>query len=324
MYYAATLGVSGYILKDIEFPVLKESGDVVLSLKNFSFGYDEIINTVSFVLHKKERLAILGANGAGKSTLLKAIMGKIKSLGGSIEFGYHVNVGYFDQQMEFESEKKTVLEELQMVMQEQSKEHIRAYLGAFLFTEEDVFKPIEVLSGGEKVRLELAKIIAKGPNFLLLDEPTNHVDLLGREALETCLKNYEGTILFVSHDRYFVSEIADSLLLLEDTPIYYRGTYQEYQKEQKGVSKKEKRRLNQIKKEPKKNDKEFQKEIRALELEIKKIESKLKEIETDMLKEENYLDYEKMQELEHFRKKMNDELEEKMNLWFVINQNFYF
>lgn len=302
----------------LKFPVLKESGDVVLTLKKLSFGYDTILNTVSFVLHKKERLAILGANGTGKSTLLKTIMGKVDSLSGSIEFGYHVSVAYFDQQMEFESEKRSVLEELKTILKEKTEEQIRAYLGAFLFTEEDVFKPIEVLSGGEKVRLELAKIIAQGPNLLILDEPTNHVDLQGREALETCLKNYEGTILLVSHDRYFVSEIADSLLILEGSPLYYRGTYQEYQKEQKETLKKEEKKTNKRKSEPKKNDKERKKEIRNLELEIKKLEEKLKEIESNMLKEENYLDYEKMQELERLRTETKRKLEEKMNLWITL------
>lgn len=297
----------------LKFPVTKESSENVLSIKNLSFGYDSIINTVSFTLHKKERLGIIGANGKGKSTLLKTIVGSIPKKGGTIEFGSHVKMAYFDQQMEFESEERTILEELQKFLPEKNEEQIRAYLGAFLFTEEDVFKLIKVLSGGEKVRLELAKIMIMGPNLLILDEPTNHVDLLGREALENCLKNYEGTILFVSHDRYFIEKLADSLLILEESPLYFRGSYQEYQKEKKPNLTKESEK--KPKEKAQKNQKELQKAIKTLEREINSLEEKLKEIEKEMLKEENYLDYEKQNELENIRQKNQKELEEKMIQW---------
>jgi len=178
-----------------------------------------------------------------------------------------------------------------------------------------VFKKIKVLSGGEKVRLELAKIITMGPNLLILDEPTNHVDLLGRKALETCLKNYNGTILFVSHDRYFVNEVANCLLIMDTIPTYFRGTYQEYVKEKKKCQVLPSKTKVIKSKKNEKNQKESNKELKKIELEISKLEKEVKQIDTEMLKKENYSDYKKAEKLEIYRKECQEKLEEMLLQW---------
>lgn len=151
----------------------------------------------------------------GKSTLLKTLNGTIKPINGSFEFGYHVNLGYFDQQLDFDNLENTVFEEFSNKFPKLTTTEARTILGTFLFSGEDVFKKIKVLSGGEKARLKLCEIFKKEPNLLLLDEPTNHMDIIGKEALENILKEYKGTLIFVSHDRYFVNKIADCILEFE-------------------------------------------------------------------------------------------------------------
>ena len=206
-----------------------ESGRMVLRVKNLQIGYEKPIAETSFELYRGQKLAIIGANGIGKSTLLKTINGDIPKLGGELEYGYHVNKGYFDQQMEFSNPENTVFDEFCENFPDLTTTQIRTILGTFLFSGEEVFKKIKVLSGGERGRLQLCKIFKKGPNLLLLDEPTNHMDIVGKESLENILKEYTGTLLFVSHDRYFVNKIADSLLIFEPGKVtYFNGTYEEY------------------------------------------------------------------------------------------------
>ncbi len=176
-------------------------------------GYTNTIQTVSFDLYRGQKLAVIGENGIGKSTLLKTLVNKLEKLGGKFEFGHNVEIGYFDQQMALLDSEKTVFDDFASEFPLLTTTEIRNSLAAFMFCGEDVFKTINMLSGGEKVRLQLAKILKKGPNFLVLDEPTNHMDIVGKESLELLLKEYTGTILFVSHDRFFVNKIADSLLV---------------------------------------------------------------------------------------------------------------
>ena len=211
------------------FNIQVESGKMVLSVKNLKIGYDKPIQIISFELYKRQKLGIIGENGIGKSTLLKTLNGNIPKLGGEFEYGYHVDMGYFDQQMEFENIENTVFDDMYNTFPNLTTTQIRTMLGNFLFSGEDVFKQIKVLSGGEKGRLQLCKILKKGPNLLLLDEPTNHMDILGKESLEEILKAYKGTLIFVSHDRYFVNKIADSLLIFEKGKVtYFDGNYEEY------------------------------------------------------------------------------------------------
>lgn len=211
------------------FNLKTESGKMVLSVKNLEIGYDKPIQTISFELYKGQKLGIIGENGIGKSTLLKTLNGDIPKIGGEFEYGYHVEKGYYDQQMEFSNPENTVFDEMYNAFPHLTTTQIRTILGTFLFSGEDVLKKIKVLSGGEKGRLQICKILKKGANLLLLDEPTNHMDIIGKESLEEMLKEYTGTLIFVSHDRYFVNKIADSLLIFEkDKVTYFDGNYEEY------------------------------------------------------------------------------------------------
>lgn len=192
-----------------------ETGNDVLLVNNLVIGYDHPLSVVSFDLKKGDKLGILGGNGLGKSTLLKTIVNRIPALSGGYQYGVHVQIGYFDQQMAMYSSQKTVLDDYWDEFPELTETEVRNALGAFLFTGEDVFKNVTMLSGGEKVRLALCKIFKRRPNVLVLDEPTNHMDIVGKETLESMLKDYKGTLIFVSHDRYFVKKVAQKLLVFE-------------------------------------------------------------------------------------------------------------
>lgn len=209
-----------------------ESYTNVIQAKDLSIGYDAPLAEVSFLLQKKERLAIIGENGKGKSTLLKTLIGELPALGGSFKFGQNVEWGYFDQQkavMEQAPSKQTVLENFWAAYPGYLREEVRSALGGFLFSGEDVEKKMGQLSGGEKVRLALCKMLQTRPNLLILDEPTNHMDIIGKEALEQMLHEYEGTVLFVSHDRYFISRIATGILEFSgDAVRQYAMNYEEY------------------------------------------------------------------------------------------------
>jgi ATP-binding cassette subfamily F protein 3 len=208
----------------------KETGNDVLYVNSLAIGYDHPLSVVSLDLKKGEKLGILGGNGLGKSTFLKTIVGKIPALSGEYRYGVHVEIGYFDQQMAMYTSSKTVLDDFWDEFPELTETEARNALGAFLFSGEDVFKNIDMLSGGEKVRLALCKILKRRPNVLILDEPTNHMDIVGKETLESMLKDYKGTLIFVSHDRYFVKKVADRLLVFEDgTTNLYQFGYEEYQ-----------------------------------------------------------------------------------------------
>lgn len=208
----------------------KETGNDVLLVTNLAIGYDHPLSMVSFDLKKGEKLGILGGNGLGKSTLLKTLVGRLAPLAGEYNFGTNVQIGYFDQQMAMYSSRKTVLDDFWDEFPNLTETEARNALGAFMFTGEDVFKNIDMLSGGEKVRLALCKILKRRPNVLVLDEPTNHMDIVGKETLESMLKDFSGTLIFVSHDRYFVRKVANRLLVFEDgTTHLYQFGYEEYQ-----------------------------------------------------------------------------------------------
>ena len=207
-----------------------ETGNDVLFVSNLEIGYEHPLSTVTVDLKRGEKLGILGGNGLGKSTFLKTIVDKIPALSGEYKYGVNVQVGYFDQQMAMYQSNKTVLNDYWDEFPNLTETEVRNALGAFLFTGEDVFKNISMLSGGEKVRLALCKILKRRPNVLILDEPTNHMDIIGKETLETMLKDFKGTLIFVSHDRYFVKQVATQLLVFEDgTTNLYKFGYEEYQ-----------------------------------------------------------------------------------------------
>jgi len=208
-----------------------ESGNDVLSVRRLAKAYPNkpLFSDLSFELKKRERMFILGPNGSGKSTLIKILLGRETPDAGRIEFGYNVTVGYYDQENQNLTPENTVLEEIWSTYPTLTQTEIRSTLALFLFRGEDIEKTVSVLSGGERARLTLAKLILSRMNLLILDEPTNHLDIQSREALESALAGFEGTILTVSHDRYFISKLATRILTLSpDGAFDFHGTYEEY------------------------------------------------------------------------------------------------
>ena len=318
--------------------VKEQSGKLVLKLDKLEIGYDKPITEVSFELYKGEKLAIIGENGTGKSTLLKTLNGDIPKINGKLEYGYHVRKEYFDQQMEFSNPENTIFEEIAETFPELTTTQVRTLLGTFLFTGEDVFKKIKVLSGGERGRLQLCKILKKQPNLLILDEPTNHMDIVGKESLENILKEYTGTLIFVSHDRYFVNKLADCILEFENGNVtFYHKNYQEYleYKEKYEDTTEELQNVNTTERKTNFNEKNKKKEnnsyfiekernriqnkMNKIEREINEKEKEVQEIEKEMTKEEICSDYIKLNELQEEIQKINQEIENKMQEWEDLN-----
>lgn len=222
-----------------------ESYTEVLYAKNLRIGYDSELAEVSFRLQKGEKLAVLGENGKGKSTLLKTLIGILQPLGGNFSFGQNVEWGYFDQQkavVDDADPEQTVLENFWEEYPSLLREEVRGALGAFLFSGEEAMKKMGQLSGGEKVRLALCKVFYTKPNLLILDEPTNHMDMVGKEALEHMLAEFSGTVLFVSHDRYFINRIATGILEFGKDGVRqyhtgYEGYLEEKEKREEGIIK---------------------------------------------------------------------------------------
>ena len=214
-----------------------ESYNDVITASKLKIGYDSVLGEVSFRLQKKERLAVLGENGKGKSTLLKTLIGELPPLGGTFTIGGNVEIGYFDQQRAVVNDadpNQSVMDNFWETYPHLLREDVRSALGAFMFSGEDVEKLMGQLSGGEKVRLALCKMFYTKPNCLILDEPTNHMDMVGKEALEQMLREFEGTVLFVSHDRYFIKQIATGVLEFTQTEVrQYQGGYEDYLEEKR-------------------------------------------------------------------------------------------
>jgi len=308
--------------------IKNESSNNVLTVRELEIGYNNIpISKVSFELYKGQKVAIIGDNGKGKSTLIKTLMGIIPKISGKYSYGYNVDKAYFDQQIKFLNEENTIYEEYHQTFNELEPLEIRKNLGTFLFTGEEVFKQIKFLSGGEKVRLELLKIFKKNPNLLLLDEPTNHLDIIGKETLEEIICSYEGTVLFVSHDRYFINKVADSLLICDEGEFrYFNGKYQEYQeqKNKETIIKidKEKNNLKSSSSSSKKiENKNKNILIKKVEKEIDIKEKKKKDIEKMMLEEYIYTDYQKMNELQKELEKINKDIDKQLEEWERLNND---
>ena len=312
------------------FNIEVESGEDVLTVKDLEIGYEKTLAKLSFNLYKGQKLGIIGENGIGKSTLLKTLNGNIPKLNGEFKFGYNVNKGYFDQQMEFENPEDTVFDEFYKKFPNLTTTQIRTILGSFLFSGEDVFKKINMLSGGEKGRLQLCEIFKKGPNLLLLDEPTNHMDIVGKETLEDMLKEYKGTVIFVSHDRYFVNKIANCILEFEKGKVtFYDGSYEDYM-QSKELKNDVETYNNQedVKQEKKTNNQYFinkeinklKAKINKLEKEIEEKENKIKNLQEEMLKEEYSTDYVKLKEMQDEIQDLNEQIDKKMQEWEDLNE----
>ncbi|AEV67251.1 ABC-F family ATP-binding cassette domain-containing protein [Acetivibrio clariflavus] len=316
----------------IDFKVTIQSGNEVLTVDKLSKEYPgrPLFNNLSFKVMKRERVFILGPNGCGKSTLLKILTGKIKDYSGSFKFGHNTTEAYYDQEHSDLSLNNTVIDELIEVSDNLSLTEIRNALAMFLFKGDDVFKEIGTLSGGEKGRISLLKIMLSGANVLILDEPTNHLDISSREVLERALLDYEGTLVIVSHDRYFIDKIATRIIELgNDFYIDYKGNYSEFKQykarlapELKTASVTEKvsaAKLSHIAtKEEKARRRKLEKQYAETENEIQRLESSIENIKAEMQSEDILSDHVKLNELHNKQLEMEKRLEELYELWETL------
>ncbi|MDQ0359720.1 ABC-F family ATP-binding cassette domain-containing protein [Breznakia pachnodae] len=295
-----------------------KGGNQVLTIQDLEIGYDKVLCKINLDILRGQRIAIIGPNGKGKSTFMKTLMGQVKPLGGSFMFGHQIEIGYFDQDLAQFQYTKNVLETVWDKYPDLNRTQVRTALGSFLFTGDDVFKDVAVLSGGEKVRLSFVDLMLQKPNLLLLDEPTNHLDILGKEALEESLLNYDGTMLFVSHDRYFISKIANGILTIDEGKAEYHAlTYEELnQKEEVKVQ--ENAPTTNKKEKPKHIN--YGKEISKLETKINTAEEKLEELRELRFEPEYYHDPKKMSVLDEEIDQVHNEINTMMELWEEYNE----
>jgi ATP-binding cassette subfamily F protein 3 len=297
----------------------------VLSVNDLVIGYDKPLATLKFNITRGKKIGVIGSNGTGKSTLLKTLHGIIPPIDGEVSYGLRVNPGYFNQSLKFLTDG-TVLDEMRESNPNLTELEARSALGSFLFKGEDVYKKLSFLSGGEKVRLQLCKILYNKPNFLILDEPTNHMDIASKEHLEDILQDYTGTIIFVSHDRYFVEKIADELIVFENGECnYYKFNYDEYlekikKKVVKEPSKKVKKKIDIAKEKELLREKNYnsQKELQKLENEIIKHETKLHDLNIELFSSDVINDINKIQTIQSKIDNLNNELEELNSKWEVL------
>ena len=299
---------------NLSFKSRIRGGNDVLVMEDALIGYDKPLLKVSLDLKRGDRLAIIGENGSGKSTLMRSIMGDLPLLSGEMLWGHQIEVGYFEQNLHQIQGTHTVLEELWDEYPNLDKTQIRTVLGSFLFRGEDVFKSIAVLSGGEKVRLQLAKLMLKGANLLILDEPTNHLDIESKEALEAALKGYDGTILFVSHDRYFIQQVASGVGRIDNGEFHVnmldvKKSLQEG--ETVKIEKTETKKAVDVSVEKRRLRKQIDKILEQLQTKHEEIED-LRDLRYEP---EYYHDYQKMDELNAQIDKVNNELANMEQLW---------
>lgn len=287
----------------IEFNPSVTSGNDVLQVRDVSMGYGEriLFKDLNLDIYRGEKVALIGANGIGKSTLFKIIMNELQPLSGNIKFGTNVNVSYFHQEQKTLNLDNTIIDEIWENNTHLTQTALRSMLGAFLFENEEVFKKISTLSGGERARVAILKLILSNANFLLLDEPTNHLDIDSKEVLEEALSGYTGTIFTISHDRYFLNTVVDKVLVLDKDGICeYLGNYDYYIEKKKQVyemslmEEKEEKTKTQIKDEKRKEreQREAQKKnrhkIQQIETEIQETEIKIEELDMLLCQEEIY------------------------------------
>jgi ATP-binding cassette subfamily F protein 3 len=309
-----------------------KGGEKVLEVENLSIGYDHPLCTIDHLeIRRGDRLAILGPNGTGKSTFVKTLMNLIPSLGGSYLFGHQIETSYFDQQLAQFSSGKTVLEELWDAAPDLDRTQVRSILGQFLFTADEVFKSVDVLSGGEKVRLSLAKLLLQHSNLLILDEPTNHLDIPGKEALEEALHDFSGTIIFVSHDRYFIQQLSTKMLLMQDgKATLIDESYASYMNGEDPSAKAEAARQQEAKQpadnEKVKGRKEVvmspqlrEQEIARLEKQITAKEQELENNRALRFEPEYYQDAQKMEQLDEHIDDIHNELAHLYERWEKLN-----
>ncbi|WP_239746779.1 MULTISPECIES: ABC-F family ATP-binding cassette domain-containing protein [unclassified Mammaliicoccus] len=318
----------------IAFEINRSTGEDVLSVKNLEIGYsNRITPPINLEVKRHDRIAIIGPNGIGKSTLIKTIAQKLESLSGDIRYGSNVQIGYYDQkQAEFKS-NLTILDYVWNQYSHMPEKDIRTILGRFLFTQEEVKKIINDLSGGEKARLQLALLMLEKNNLLILDEPTNHLDIDSKEMLEQALQNYEGTLFFVTHDRYFINELANKIFnITADGNELFQGDYQYYlekleqreaienyeqsNKKQTASTNDDDFYINQ--KQQKKEKRKLERQLEEIESNISEYESLIEDYEYQLTLPEVFNDIEKSNQINKQRIDTEHLLEESMNNWEEI------
>ena len=313
------------------FHAKRRTGDDVMAVRDYEKGFDgrTLFSNVHFDLRAGDRVALLGPNGIGKSTLLRCLVGELNADKGYVRWGANVDVGYYDQKQSSLHPDKTVLDEVWDQFPRMEQSDVRGALGLFLFTGEDVFMPIRTLSGGEKGRVALTKLMLQKDNLLLLDEPTNHLDMDSREVLEDALENFEGTILSVSHDRYFINRFANRVLVLSDNGIKeYKGNFDDYQARLAWESArptedirfadmtrteagKEKRKLRMAREQKK----ALKEKVNQAEKNISLLEEKIAAHEALMATPEVYSIPEKAAEAARFYQQLKDQLNDAFTAW---------
>jgi ATP-binding cassette, subfamily F, member 3 len=317
------------------FEIEKQTGNDVLAVDSLAVGYSgqKVSEMISFRAYRGESIALVGPNGIGKSTLLKTIIKKLPALAGTIQYGANLAIGYYDQEQAELTSNKRVLNELWDEWPLKSEKEIRTVLGNFLFSGDDVLKIVSTLSGGEKARLALAKLMLEKANVLILDEPTNHLDLDSKEVLENALVDYPGTILFVSHDRYFINRIATKVLELSAKgSSEYLGDYDYYlekkleeeelkaleaaslNKKQTQAEVQERSTYHQDK-ESKKLERQRKRKLEEIEMRIEELEALTQEYEEKLCEPEIFQDHEKVLEINLLNEKAKTELEQLMEEW---------
>lgn len=306
-----------------------ESGNDVLICRGLakSFGEKHLFKNVDIHIRKGERIFILGSNGCGKTTLFKILTGKLPQDSGEYDYGANVTTGYFDQMQQNLDLSKTAIDEVWDTFPNMTQTEIRSAMAAFLFRGEEVFKPLSKMSGGERARVSLLKLMLKGDNFLLLDEPTNHLDSSSREELENTLKEYGGTLLIISHDRYFINKLADRVLVMKsDGMTEYLGNYDYYLERTKSEIGETKAEKSSVNKEKPQNDYFLQKQkqseerkrktrLNKTEAEIERLDGEIEKTQALLSSEEVAADYEKLIELTNRLEQLQQEQEEQYLIW---------
>ncbi|GGB11182.1 ABC transporter ATP-binding protein [Macrococcus hajekii] len=319
---------------NLQFHIDRESGNDVLDVKNLEVGYSEpITSPITFDVKKQDAIAVIGPNGIGKTTLIKTIAKKLAALDGEIRYGANVSIGYYDQkQAEFKS-SNTVLEELWQYYPHMAEKDIRSVLGRFLFVQDDVKKMINDLSGGEKARLQLAKLSLENNNLLILDEPTNHLDIDAKEILEQALMTYPGTILFVSHDRFFINQIATKVLnVTTDGAHLFLGDYNYFiEKEEERAAHESFDKVDKVEEKPqtsnyadnkarRKERRKIERALAQLEENIEIYENRIKEIELALTQPDTFNDSMKSYELHQEMVKYQQMIERAMEEWAELEE----
>ena len=307
-----------------------ESGNDVLICKNLAKSFDnkQLFKNVDIHIRKGERVFIIGGNGCGKTTLFRILTGKTPMNSGEYDYGANVEIGYFDQMQQNLDLSKTALDEVWDTFPNMTQTEVRSALASFLFKGDEVFKPLSKMSGGERARVSLLKLMLKGSNFLLLDEPTNHLDASSREELEKTLLDYSGTMLIVSHDRYFINKIADRILLLTNNGVKeYLGNYDYYLErttaEKSGAvpteNKKDKKEKTQndyfLQKQKQSEERKRQTKLKKTEAEIERLDEEIAKTQELLSSEEVAADYEKLMELSKLLEDLQKQQEEQYEIW---------